>query len=92
MAANFTTTAGSILGSIAATSTAIEATADALATNAQAWAATSKANLDMAIKAAPEHARLKQAAKMATARNEVVKQFKSTADLATYQDALDFFK
>jgi hypothetical protein len=92
MAASFTTTAGSVLGSIAATATAIESTADALAANAQIWAANAQANLAMAVSAAPEHAKLNQAAKLALARIETSKQFKSNTDLAMFQSALDFFK
>lgn len=90
--ATMANTLGATLGSIASTATAIEATADALSTNAQIWAANSKANLEAATKAAPEHAIMKQASKLATARIEVTKSFKSDAERKIYQEALDFFK
>ena len=90
--ATLANTLGATLGSIAATATAIEATADALSTNAQIWAANSKANLEAATKAAPEHAIMKQASKLATARIEVTKTFKSDAERKIYQESLDFFR
>lgn len=90
--ATFATTLSATLGSIASTATAIEATADALSTNAQIWAINSKANLEAATMAASEHAIMKQATKLATARIEVSKSFKSDAERKIYQESLDFFR
>ncbi len=90
--ATFMQTAGATLGSIASTAAAVESAAEALAYNAQIWSVNSKANLEAATMAAPEHAIMKQATKLATARIAVVKTFKTEDERKVYQEALDHFK
>ena len=90
--ATFMQTAGATLGSIASAAVAVESTAEALAFNAQIWAVNSKANLEAATMAAPEHAIMRQATKLATARIAVVKTFKTDEERKVYQTALDYFK